>query len=67
MDCDYCKKQSAIYNHSCLGCLARHVLIFPKHQRRQVMQDFSRKWRVELTQLQQAVTQLYQLARKGKQ
>ena len=53
--CENCNKNSAIYNHHCLGCLARHVLIFQKAQRQQVMQDFSKKHGAELVVLQEAV------------
>ena len=53
--CENCNKNNAIYNHACLGCLARHVLIFEKSTRKQMMQDFSKKYKVELVDLQQAV------------
>lgn len=54
-NCENCNKNSGIYNHACLGCLARHVLIFEKSTRKQVMQDFSKKYKVELIDLQEAV------------
>ena len=55
--CENCIKNRAIYNHACLGCLARHVLIFQKATRKQVMQDFSKKYEVELVDLQEAVVE----------
>jgi hypothetical protein len=55
MDCEYCKKQSVIYNHGCLGCLARHVLIYAKYQRQSAMLDFCKKSNANLENLQAEV------------
>ena len=62
-ECNHCNKQSFIYNHACLGCLARHVLLYPKDRRAEVMQDFAQKNGLALQDLQAAVMKLYQASK----